>query len=295
MNSAIIGATGFVGRHLAGELSGRGHCAGYDLRAGEVGDVHVAACDIAREVPTLPPGTEAVFYLAQFPGYRDFPKGGGDLWGVNVAGVLRAVEAARAVGARALIYASTGTVYAPTFDPMCESAPLRRDQPYALSKVAGEEALALVDQPRTCCVRLFGVFGPQQATMLVPGITSRIRTGSAIMIEPHPSDPGDCDGLRISLTDVGDVCAGMIALARRMIDGLDVARVVNLAAPRAVSIRQIGQAIAGTLGLEARFEMGAKPRAGDYIADITLLRRIIDISFTRFDDSIARTLLDHAR
>lgn len=295
MNSAIIGATGFIGRHLSRQLARLGDCAGFDLQPGELGAVGVGACDIAREAPALPPGTEAVFYLAQYPGYRDFPSGAGDLWGVNVAGALRALEAARAVGARAFIYASTGTVYAPSFAPLCESAPVRRDQPYALSKVAAEEALALVDRPRTCCVRLFGVFGPQQASMLVPAITSRIRAGNPITIEPHPSDPADRDGLRISLTDVADVCSGMIALAGRMLNGTEVPRVVNLAAPQAVSIRRLGEVIARVLGVQARFEAAAQPRAGDYIADIALLRRTVDISFTAFDDSIARTLLDHDR
>lgn len=293
MNSAIIGASGFIGRHLARELARLGHCAGYDLHAAQLADTRVDACDIARQAPALPVGTEAVFYLAQHPGYREFPTGGGELWGVNVTGALRAIEAARAVGARAFIYASTGTVYAPCFVPLSESAPVRRDQPYALSKVACEEALALVDQPRTCCVRLFGVFGPQQATMLVPAVTNRVRQGRPITIEPHPSDSGDHDGLRISLTDVRDVCAGMIALSRRMLDGKDVPRVVNLASPQAVSVRQLGETIARTLGTQAWFETAAQPRAGDYIADIALLRRTVDHSFTAFDVSIARALLDH--
>ncbi|MCL4220226.1 MAG: NAD(P)-dependent oxidoreductase [Phycisphaerales bacterium] len=292
MNSAIIGATGFIGRHLARELSRLGHCAGYDLHAADLGETRVEVCDIARQAPVLPADTDAVFYLAQYPGYRSFPTRGGDLWGVNAGGALRAVEAARVVGARAFIYASTGTVYAPSFAPLSESAPVRRDQPYALSKVAGEEALALIDQPRTCCVRLFGVFGPRQTTMLVPAIANRIRQGQPVTIEPHPTDPGDRDGLRISLTDVGDVCAGMIALARRLLDGSDVPRVVNLAAPRAVSIRQLGQTIARTLGTEACFETAAQPRAGDYIADITLLRGTVSLSFTAFDAGIARALLD---
>lgn len=295
MNSAIIGATGFIGRHLARELAGLGHCAGFDLRAGDLGDARVDACDIARQAPALPAGTEAVFYLAQYPGYRDFPTGGGELWGVNVTGALRAIEAARAVGARAFIYASTGTVYTPSFTPLSESAPVRRDQPYALSKVAAEEALSLVDQPRTCCVRLFGVFGPQQASMLVPAVTGRISKGNPITIEPNPSDPSDRDGLRISLTDVGDVCSGMIALARRMLDGANVPRIVNLAAPQPVSIRQLGETIARALGLEARFETAAQPRAGDYIADIALLQRTIDVSITGFDASISRAVADHAR
>lgn len=294
INSVVIGASGFIGQHLGSALVGRGRCVGYDLAESASRDFEIRPCNIARESVEFPGNTDAVFYLAQFPGYRAFPTGGGDLWAVNVAGALRAIEAARTVGARAFIYASTGTVYAPDFEPLKETCPVRRDDPYALSKVAAEEALALVDAPPICCVRLFGVFGPGQKTMLVPALASRIRDGRAVTLEAHPHDPDDRDGLRISLTDVSDVCRGMIALAERMIAGSDTPRILNLAAREAVSIRHAAEAIGRVVGVQPHFEPAGHSRTGDYIADTTLMQQILKFETTPFDAAIVRALAPHA-
>ena len=154
------------------------------------------AVDVARRCDrpaAVVAGTDAVYYLAQFPHYRSFPRGAGDLYSVNVAGALRAAEAARDAGARFFCYASTGSVYRPAFGPLREDHPVRRDLPYALSKVAAEEALALFGGPMRClCTRLFGVFGPGQRDRLVPG-------SSALLLL---SDEAVVERLRIRLDEV---------------------------------------------------------------------------------------------
>lgn len=295
MKIAVIGAAGFIGRHLLIHLDAHGHeSSASDVAVPPPLASRVIICDIAHEPPTLPEHLDAVFYLAQFPGYRAFPENAGDLFGVNVAGALRAADAARAAGAKAFIYASTGTVYQPSFRPMTEGDPVRRDQPYALSKVHAEEALALIDTPRTCCVRLFGVFGHDQQTMLVPAIAARIARGDPVTLEPNPTDPADDGGLRIALTHVGDVCSVLVALAVRIVEGQPVPPLLNVANPRAVSIRHLATGIARRLGRDPVFETAKNPRASDYIADTTRLEGTIPHQFLSLDAALDRTFPTHA-
>ena len=80
MRAAIIGAGGFLGRALCRQLHEQGwEVLGYDVVAPErpLPGVRFATLDILREEVPLPQGIEAVYYLAQSPRYRDFPKAGG--------------------------------------------------------------------------------------------------------------------------------------------------------------------------------------------------------------------------
>lgn len=295
MNAVIIGSTGFIGRSLSRELAAR-HLPsfGIDCLADQHTPANFALCDIARDEPILPDGTDTIFYLAQSPHFRDFPLHADNLFAVNVVGALRAADLARRSGVRAFIYASTGTVYAHTFEPMREDQPFRRDNAYALSKIHAEEALALIPELKTCCVRLFGVFGPGQQRMMVPTIISRIKKSQPVTLEPHPLHPDDHEGLRISLTYVDDVARTLVDLAQHMLNRNDTPLRVNLASDQPTSIRTMAQTIASRLGLSPTFTIAPAPRATDYIADITLMRTICPLRFTPFADAINATLELHA-
>lgn len=287
MKCVIIGAAGFIGRFLGTRLvRGGAEVLGLDAATVVLGDLGFALrrCDVVRDAPEIPAGTDAVYYLAQFPHYRSFPEGAGNLYAVNVAGALRAADAASAAGARLFCYASTGSVYRPAFAALREDHPVRRDAPYPLSKVAAEEALALVPGPMRCvCVRLFGVFGPGQRDRLVPGITTRLLRGDPVTLEP----PGT-DGLRISLTFVEDVAECLAKLASVAPDALP--RVLNVAAPEPVAVRDLAHAAAEILGVEPRFEPARRPRDGDLVADISRLAALLRPTFTPWRDGLAATL-----
>lgn len=290
MRVAIIGAAGFVGRHLHTMLEAHGHtCLASDVFVPPDIEGRVSSINIAHHAPDWSEGVDAAVYLAQFPGYRDFPTNGGDLFAVNVAGAIRAADAARVAGAKTFIYASTGTVYEPSFKPMSETDPVRRDQPYALSKVQAEEALALFTDLTTCCVRLFGVFGEDQKTMLVPTLAGRIGRGEPVTLEANPHDPDDQDGLRIALTHVSDVCTVLLQLLERMRSGAATPKILNVANPEAASIRALANALAHQFGAEAKFERSANHRTSDYIADITRLNSIIPHSFMSLEAAITQT------
>jgi UDP-glucose 4-epimerase len=302
MKCAIVGAGGFIGRHLGRSSREAGHdVTGFDVVDPGDGDpgfpLHVR--DACADRVELPAGVDVVFYLAQSPHHRVFPRHADHLFDVNVTGALRTASAASEAGAGLFVYASTGTVYAPGFEPMAEDRAVRRDHGYALSKVCGEEALTALcagGSMRLACPRLFGVFGPGQNAMLVPAIAARVREGRPVTIEPHPHDPGDDGGLRMSLTFVDDLVRCLLDLATKMLADASAGRPagappLNMASDTPVSVRTLAERIGAEFGVEPRFEIADVPRASDYVADVSRLRSLVEARFTPIDHALARTLL----
>jgi nucleoside-diphosphate-sugar epimerase len=238
----------------------------------------------------VPDGTEAVVYLAASPSYRDAPRTAPHLFAVNVFSAIVAAEHARRAGAKRFVYASTGNVYAPSFAPLCETAEVRRDDWYALSKLQAEEALALF-RPRleVMIARLFGVYGPGQKGRLVPNLATATGEGRPIELLGHPHDPGDQAGLRISLCYVDDAVQ---ILARLALEGGPAC--LNVAGDEVLSVRSIADALGRRMGKMPRFELRRAARASDLIADIGLLKREFEPRFTPFEQGIERTVAAQA-
>jgi nucleoside-diphosphate-sugar epimerase len=178
---------------------------------------------------------------------------------------------------------------------MRETDEVRRDQPYALSKRSAEEALALLAAAgaggmRVTCVRLFGVFGPEQAAGLVPGVVARVREGRPVVLERNPRDAADRDGLRMSLTYVADLAACLAALGEAMRDGRDVPALLNVAGTEAVSIRRLAERAGAAIGAVPRFEEVDRDRESDYVADVTRLQHLLRPRFTPLDAALAGTV-----
>ena len=101
MNCVIVGASGFIGRCLGIHCREHGHTVhGFDVAATQDAGFVVEASDVLSEPVVMPPDVDVVYYLAQSPHYREFPRRADHLFGVNVAGALKAAEAAIEGGAK---------------------------------------------------------------------------------------------------------------------------------------------------------------------------------------------------
>ncbi len=285
MRVTVIGSSGFLGRTLTASL----HRDGAQVTAISSGTPQ----GIDRTTGLLPhdfsiaPGTDAVVYLAQSPHYRQVPDMAWHLLNVNVVSAVRAANAARAAGVKRFIYTSTGSVYAPSFAPLAETDAVRRDRWYPLSKLHAEEALAQFQNDlQVCLVRPFGIYGPGQTGMLVSNLAASIERCSDITLGRHPHNRDEADGLKISLCYVDDAAAVIAAL-------LQVAKLplhLNLAGPRAISVREIAQTLAAGLGLPARLKEMDQAREFDLIADTTRLSTTVSVSYTDFQVGLGRTI-----
>jgi len=293
MRAAIVGAAGFLGTALCRHLRGNGwEVLGYDAAAGEqpADGTRCDTLDVLRDEVRFPQGTDAAFYLAQSPWYREFPRSADHLFGVNTFGAIKAAQAALACGVRYFCYASSGNVYAPALGPLAEGHPVRRDDPYALSKLAAEEALGLFAGPMAVlAVRLFGLFGPGQKRMLPASLLARVRSGKEIVLEPAVGEAGDTDGLVVSFTYVADAARLLEQLARKALAGTSLPSVLNVAGPEPISIRRFAEELGRAVGIEARLARAHGQRRFNLIADLTLLRCVVRPQYTPLAEAVAKT------
>jgi nucleoside-diphosphate-sugar epimerase len=293
MKAAIVGVSGFLGAHLARRLVRQGNEAiGYDVRKASP-DQKLDAfhqLDLIGDTPKLPSGIDALFFLAQSPYYRRFPERADHLFGVNAYGAIKVARVARECGVRAFFYASSGNVYAPSFKALREDDPVRRDNAYALSKLAAEETLELLHGPMAfVAIRFFGLFGPGHQSMLPATIVERVRSGREVYLEPSPVEPRDKGGLRVSFLYVRDAVHGLLRLAELAVAGVPLPARLNVAGPEPISVRRFGETVGNILGKKPKFSLDKYPRKYDLIADISQLRTLINPAFTPFEEAAARS------
>lgn len=293
MRAAIVGAAGFLGKALAGRLLERGwEVVGYDLAppSEAAPQVRFELLDVISGEIDFPRGTDAVFYLSQSPSYRDFPRAADQLFGVNTYGAIKAAHAAHAAGVRWFCYTSTGNVYAPSLAPLAEGDPIRRDEPYALSKLAAEESLALfAPHLPVLSARLFGLFGPGQQRMLPVKLRERILAGEPIVLEPAAGEAGEPEGLVVSFTLVADAARLLEQLAQKALGGLSLPAVLNVAGPEPVSLRRFASEIGRILGIQPVFVHGGAARTYNLIADLSRLRSVLEPACTPFAQAMAQS------
>ena len=284
MKVCVIGSGGFVGSALATICKERGdqtQLVSSRLNGGIDPITGLLPADFQ-----INPGTDAVYYLAQSPHYRDMPAYAAHLLSVNCVSAVQAAATAVRAGTKRFIYASTGNVYAPAFGPLSEDAPVSRSAWYPLSKLMAEDSLRLYSgQMNITAVRIFAVYGPRQMGMLLPMLISRVRTGAAIFAERNATDESDIGGLRISPIYIDDAIAALLKLADQCGPS-----VVNLGGNQSLSISEIAVIIGKELGVPAKVSISERFREFNLICDTRLLQHLTDIQFTSFENGLRQTI-----
>lgn len=283
-NILVIGASGFLGKHLVQRLASRDFTVHATHLPGEstipLPGVTWATCDLGSSdfESRFPSRCDAVVYLAQSPHWRDFPAGAADVFRVNVAATLRAAEYARRAGVRRFLYASSGSVYTQTVRPTLENEPLDLNSPrsyYSASKLASELLLGPYAALFSVVIlRLFVPYGVgQHRGMLIPQLVRRV--GEGCPIELHGAE-----GMRINPVAAADVAE---ALERCL--ALDESATLNVAGPQILSLREVGVLIGQALGREPQFKQNDDQIPPFIVGDLSSLRRrlnwIPSITFER--------------
>lgn len=195
---------------------------------------------------------------------------------VNADGTLNILLAARAAGARRVVYSSSSSVYGdnPVL-PKRESLATQPISPYAVSKLAAENYCRVFWQVyglETIALRYFNVFGPRQTpnsqyAAVIPRFIDRVRRGQPPVIQ------GDGEQGR-DFTYVANVVEANL-LAMRATEGFGQA--FNIACGDRISVRRLAEGIITLLERDLE-PVYTDPRPGDIrdsLADVSKATRFL--------------------
>lgn len=181
MKCLVTGGAGFIGSHLSALLIAEGHevVALDNLASGRLKNLEALAgnarfsfvqADI-RDLTALAPvfkGIDWVFHLAGLADIVPSIDMPAEYFSTNVTGTFNVLECARANQIKRLVYAASSSSYGiPDEYPTPETASIRPQYPYALTKYMGEELVlqwAHVYKLPTLSLRLFNVYGTRSRT-----------------------------------------------------------------------------------------------------------------------------------
>jgi dTDP-4-dehydrorhamnose reductase len=263
----VVGASGYVGRHLARHAAALGDTVTGTFRSTrpeDRADVAWRALDVtdadAVDALVASVAPDAVVSSA-------YGRGAGGDWAVNARGAVTVALAAKHHGVR-LVHVSSDAVHSGRPEPIDESVPPAPVHPYGAAKAAAELAIASVLPTavlaRVSLVQSDGAGEPSTRELFMRDLATG-RTAGVLY-----TDDVRCP---IAVTD--------LAGALRELAGSTVTGVVNLAGPDAVSFHELGVLVARHAGLDP----GALPastaaaagvvRPGDVRLDTSLARRIL--------------------
>jgi nucleoside-diphosphate-sugar epimerase len=285
MRAVVTGAAGFVGSTLSERLVREGHdVVGVDcftdyypralkeanvvaLRASprfELVEADLAAIEIA---PLLR-GVDAVFHQAAQAGVRAS-------WGTtfesythhNVLATQRLLEAVKGSSVKRFVYASSSSIYGDTLDlPMREASRPRPHSPYGVTKLAGEHLVDLYAQNfgvSAVSLRYFTVYGPRQRPdMGFHRFIVRLLRNEALPIYGSGEQTRD-------FTFIDDIVEANLLALKEGVEG-----VYNIGGGSRVTLSEVIATLGKIVGREIRIDR-QPDQAGDVAhteADTTLAR-----------------------
>jgi len=279
MNILVTGGAGFIGSNVVRVLLDGGHdvvvldnlSSGY--RQNVPGrDVRFIQGDVrdADAVVAAARGSEAILHLAASVGnQRSLADPRTDTL-INAIGTLNVLEAARAVGARKVVYSSSAGIFGELRTlPIAEDHPVEPDSPYGVSKLAGEKhclAYSRLYDIEAICLRYFNVYGVNQRYdaygNVIPIFATLLLRGQTLTIF------GDGEQTR-DFINVADVArANVMAACNNGVTGA-----FNLGSGSAITIRQLVQYLEAAADVRATIQHGP-PRAGDVRHSLADVRAI---------------------
>lgn len=283
MNKAILvtGATGFIGRALVASLQPQAQ----KVIALGSSDGDICKPDTLRK--WLGEKVGAVVHLAGRSFVPDSWQDPGAFIAVNAGGTSRVLEFCRQTGARLVLV--SGYVYGvPESLPISESAPVRPNNPYALSKSLAEAVCSFY---ATHCgvhatiIRPFNVYGSGQPShFLIPKILRQVLAGTEI--EVMDLEP------RRDWVYVDDVASALVAAVQHGNDGYNVYNVGSGVSHSVADVIAIAQEVAKTRLAVRSLEVARLNELQDVVADIAKARRELGWQpRVGLVDGIRRTLL----
>ncbi|MFF7995139.1 NAD-dependent epimerase/dehydratase family protein [Kitasatospora xanthocidica] len=245
MNVLITGAAGFIGSALTIALRRGGHAVtaldNLSVPSPRPRPDGLQVRDVRDLTPQDLRGLDTVVHLAALKSVpASFEVGG---YEHNVAVDRHLLHTFAASGVRRLLLASSCEVYGQQAGPLAETAPFQPRSPYAAGKVATEHLAAIYraglgEDRQIGVVRFFNTYGPAEGCdAVVPAFLDAAVGGRPLPIEGDGTQARD-------LTYIGDT----VTMLTRILNTRELLPVVNCGSGRAVSVRDLAQAVIRTAG-----------------------------------------------
>lgn len=245
----VVGASGFIGRHLVADLRRRGEAVRPVVRPGsEAGEGAVSArLDQLQEWPAVLDGADAVVHLAAHNPSQRSRRAVADAEAfrrVNVEGTAHLAGYAASAGVPRFVFMSSIRVYGKASrTPATEDMPCLPDDHYGRSKHDAEQALkAVLSDTATdwTILRPPVVYGPGRGGVI--GLLDRlVRNGIPVPLAGAEA--------RRSLVYVGNLLSAIGASVR---DGRAARQTFNVSDGPGLSYEELARLIAGIHGARAR-------------------------------------------
>ena len=298
----VTGGAGFIGSHLAEELTRRGqrvrvvdslitgkrrnldHLPGVELIEGDLADPEVAVRAVA--------GMDYVLHQAAIPSVPRSVKDPVTSNRANIDASLNVLVAARDAGIKRLVYAGSSSAYGntPTL-PKHEEMPTNPLSPYALQKLVAEQYCQLFTRLyglETVTTRYFNVFGPRQDPgSPYSGVISLFST--ALLEGRQPVIYGDGEQTR-DFTYVANVVDGVL---RACTAPEALGEVINVATGGRISLNELLKTMNRIVGtnIEAVYKPSREGDVRDSQADISKAKRLLGFApSVGLEEGLRRTL-----
>jgi len=254
VRSLVTGGAGFIGSHLVDALLASGHevvaldnfSTGRPENLGHLrGKVEVVECDLAvtggwmRRLRNV----DWVFHLAALADIVPSIQNPEAYFRANVDGTFNILQACKAAGIRRLVYTASSSCYGiPDQYPTPETAEIRPQYPYALTKRLGEELVmhwAQVYKLPAMSLRFFNVYGTRSRTSGTYGAVFGVFLAQKLAGQAF-TVVGDGTQTR-DFTDVRDVVDALVAAA-----GSDrIGHCYNVGSGKSVSVNRLVELLGG--------------------------------------------------
>ena len=261
MRIAVTGSSGFVGRQLVKQLELSGHkVITLDITEG----LDLTNLEQIRETPSV----DYIFHLAARTFVPAAFKDPQSFYQTNLISTLNALELCRRDSAR-FIYASSYVYGDPNYLPIDEQHPTGAHNPYAQSKLMGEELCHAYWRDfsiSSCILRPFNIYGPKQpGAFLIPEIIRQARAGSICLRDSRP---------KRDFIYIDDMIKAYRACLDFSVEGVET---FNIGSGISVSVEDVAQIIAKLLGCEniSFLNEHRQNEVLDTVADITKARNLL--------------------
>ena len=254
MKAIVTGGAGFIGSHLVDALLAAGYQVVVldNLSTGRLENLaHVRSkitfydCDIASPGPwsALIEKNDWVFHLAALADIVPSIQQPGPYFRANVDGTFNLLQACAAAGAGRFVYAASSSCSGiPDSYPTPESADIRPQYPYALTKRLGEELVlhwAQVYKLPALSMRFFNVYGTRSRTSGTYGAVLGVFLAQKLANKPF-TVVGDGEQTR-DFTYVTDIAAALVEAATSNRTG----EIYNVGSGKSVSVNRMFELLGG--------------------------------------------------